>query len=231
LRLGPNSLVSKCALLSDRQQEIFHLAARGVVDKQIAHELGIGIGTLRTYWQRLREKTGASNRAEVIAIVLREEYAELTKKAEVAYAIIESLPYGIWTLTSSGRHESWNHWFWEYGRLREPEISRSGYRALMLPQDHAASLVRWAKAVASGEPYREQVQLMRWLDQRAYMHEIVLSPLRTNDASILLWFGTCHAIEPLPELPVADETAVTLPSRSRLHLAQTAKAARFGGNR
>ncbi len=49
--------------LSGRERQILGLSAAGLIDKAIAIELGITLTTLRTYWVRIRRKTGDLTRA------------------------------------------------------------------------------------------------------------------------------------------------------------------------
>jgi DNA-binding CsgD family transcriptional regulator len=58
--------------LSQRELEVLDLAAKGCTDKEISKELGIGVGTVNTYWTRIRGKLGTSSRAEAIALVERQ---------------------------------------------------------------------------------------------------------------------------------------------------------------
>ena len=53
--------------LSSRQLEIITLAREGLVDKEIAVRLGIGVGSVKTHWERIRHKMGACSRVEIIA--------------------------------------------------------------------------------------------------------------------------------------------------------------------
>ena len=46
------------------------LAMTGRIDKQIAAEMGISLGTVRVYWKRIRQKVGGT-RSEVIAELAR----------------------------------------------------------------------------------------------------------------------------------------------------------------
>lgn len=46
------------------------LAMSGRIDKQIASEMGISLGTVRVYWKRIRQKVGGT-RSEVIAELAR----------------------------------------------------------------------------------------------------------------------------------------------------------------
>lgn len=57
--------------LSQRERQILDLSARGLTDKAIAAELEISLGTLYTYWTRVRQKLNASSRAELAAAVTK----------------------------------------------------------------------------------------------------------------------------------------------------------------
>ena len=56
--------------LSYQERSILRLAAGGLQDKEIARELRIGPSSQSTYWERLREKLGAHDRAQAVAIGL-----------------------------------------------------------------------------------------------------------------------------------------------------------------
>lgn len=49
--------------LSAREAEVVRLVTQGLTDKQIARELAIGVASVRTYLQRIFEKTGVQRRA------------------------------------------------------------------------------------------------------------------------------------------------------------------------
>src|ERR671922_2303741 len=53
--------------VTDRQQQILDLAARGQSDKEIALGLGISVHTVRSHLQRLYSAQGLTNRAEAVA--------------------------------------------------------------------------------------------------------------------------------------------------------------------
>ena len=55
------------AKLTKRDRDILELASRGLTDKQIADELGMGRGTVIGYWVRIRLKLQASSRTEAVA--------------------------------------------------------------------------------------------------------------------------------------------------------------------
>jgi DNA-binding NarL/FixJ family response regulator len=53
--------------LSDREEEVLQLLARGHRSKEIADELGIGVGTVNTYIRHVYEKLHVRTRAEAVA--------------------------------------------------------------------------------------------------------------------------------------------------------------------
>ncbi len=64
-------------LLSSREKQVLSLAALGFIDKQIGQQLNISLNTLRTYWRRIREKSGEAPRAALAAAFVAEEFNEL----------------------------------------------------------------------------------------------------------------------------------------------------------
>jgi DNA-binding NarL/FixJ family response regulator len=56
--------------LSSRELDIVKLAATGMCDKEIASHLGVTLATVRTYWERLRVKTGSRSRTHAVCLAL-----------------------------------------------------------------------------------------------------------------------------------------------------------------
>ena len=85
--------------LSQREAETLRLASRGMTDKQIATHMGVRLATVRTFWNRIREKLHANNRGQAIAIVLGEAFegaasaydepaiSEYIESAAIAFAV------------------------------------------------------------------------------------------------------------------------------------------------
>lgn len=57
--------------LSGRERELLELAAAGLTTGEIASRLYLSPNTVKTYWQRLYEKLGASDRASAMAEAIR----------------------------------------------------------------------------------------------------------------------------------------------------------------
>jgi DNA-binding NarL/FixJ family response regulator len=57
--------------LSPREYEVLGLLAKGRLYKEIAHELGITLGTVRTHQQRIYDKLHVQSRTEATVKFLR----------------------------------------------------------------------------------------------------------------------------------------------------------------
>jgi len=57
--------------LSRRESEILQRVAYGATTKEVAHDLGISVHTVKTHLERIFEKLGANDRAQAVAIALR----------------------------------------------------------------------------------------------------------------------------------------------------------------
>jgi len=100
-------------VLSDREQKILTLAGEGMIDKEIAQHLEIQLATVRTYWERLRTKLGASNRTHAIALALpllldmeREDRRQVEEINRFIIRAVEEI--AIFTCDGQGLVTSWN---------------------------------------------------------------------------------------------------------------------------
>ena len=71
---------SKLHKLSERESEVLRHAANGLVDKEIAVQMGVSVHTLRTYWVRIRGKLGVLIRTALAGVWLEGELREEGKK-------------------------------------------------------------------------------------------------------------------------------------------------------
>jgi DNA-binding CsgD family transcriptional regulator len=87
--------------LSDREKEVLSLAADGLTDKEIALRLSIATKTVRTYWDRMRQKLSATSRTQVIAKAFRETYKALRQKEITYLQLLDFCQEGIWSLVEA----------------------------------------------------------------------------------------------------------------------------------
>jgi DNA-binding NarL/FixJ family response regulator len=64
------------APLSKREAEILQKVAYGSTTKEVAHDLGISPHTVKTHLERIFEKLGANDRAQAVAIAIRQGIVE-----------------------------------------------------------------------------------------------------------------------------------------------------------
>ena len=57
--------------LSEREREIVALLAGGATDAQIAARLFLSVNTVRSHLERIRDKTGARRRAELVRYAIQ----------------------------------------------------------------------------------------------------------------------------------------------------------------
>lgn len=89
------------------------LAAEGMTDKEIAERLVIARGTVATHWTRMRERTGAANRGQIIARAMRAIYqeseAELGKTFGVYRSLVETLEdFAVFLMDDARKVLTWN---------------------------------------------------------------------------------------------------------------------------
>ena len=63
----PRSTFDKGAMLSDREEEVLRLIARGHTNREIAAQLDISVKTVETHKARAMEKLGVDSRAGIVA--------------------------------------------------------------------------------------------------------------------------------------------------------------------
>jgi PAS domain S-box-containing protein len=94
--------------LSPREKEIITLAASGQIDKEIAERLGVSVASVRTYWERLRTKLGAANRAHAIALGMPHNRLDRLQ-TEISALILRNIEdEAIFVCDEAGTMLTWN---------------------------------------------------------------------------------------------------------------------------
>ena len=76
--VGQATADSSADPLSDREREIVALLAGGATDAQIAGQLFLSVNTVRTHLDRIRDKTAARRRADLVRYALQAGIAPIT---------------------------------------------------------------------------------------------------------------------------------------------------------
>src|ERR1700722_6790580 len=69
--------------LSPREEEILELCVQGLTNDAIATKLGISVGTINTYWLRIRLKVGGSGRTDTVVRVIKDRAERALRDANV----------------------------------------------------------------------------------------------------------------------------------------------------
>jgi DNA-binding CsgD family transcriptional regulator len=70
-------------VLSPREEEIVELCVEGLTNEAIAHRLGLNIGTVNTYWLRIKLKVGGSGRTDTVAKVIKDRAEKALREANL----------------------------------------------------------------------------------------------------------------------------------------------------
>jgi DNA-binding CsgD family transcriptional regulator len=69
--------------LSPREEEIVALCVDGLTNDGIAHRLGLSVGTVNTYWLRIKLKVGGQGRTDTVVRVIKERAEKALREANV----------------------------------------------------------------------------------------------------------------------------------------------------
>ena len=69
--------------LSPREEEIVQLCVDGLTNDGIASQLGISVGTVNTYWLRIKLKVGGLGRTDTVVRVIKERAERALRDANV----------------------------------------------------------------------------------------------------------------------------------------------------
>src|SRR5579863_4049936 len=69
--------------LSPREEEIVELCVDGLTNEAIASRLGLSIGTVNTYWLRIKLKVGGQGRTDTVVRVIKERAERALREANV----------------------------------------------------------------------------------------------------------------------------------------------------
>ncbi len=72
--------------LSPREEEIVKLCVDGFTNDAIAHHLDLSVGTVNTYWLRIKLKVGGSGRTDTVARIIKDRAEVALRAANVEHA-------------------------------------------------------------------------------------------------------------------------------------------------
>lgn len=67
--------------LSPREEEIVELCVEGLTNEAIAHRLSISVGTVNTYWLRIKLKVGGLGRTDTVVRIIKDRAERALREA------------------------------------------------------------------------------------------------------------------------------------------------------
>ena len=140
------------------------------------------------------------------AVMARREVERLLRVSEEARTKVEesearyrflanAIPVQVWTATPDGQLDYVSERTAEYFGVKRDDVLGDAWIALLHPDDIPATGARWARSLASGEPYETEFRLRRAGTSEYRWHLSRATPQRDDDGTILRWFGTNTDIE------------------------------------
>lgn len=139
--------------LSQREKQVLSLAAVGFLDKQIGEELGISLNTLRTYWSRIRAKSGEAPRTALVVAFASSEARQADPESR-SPILHEGWIYDVETNLALASDSINRLHGLECGVPHPP----SAYARMFLPEDRE-NAAKALETVASGEAETSHVRL------------------------------------------------------------------------
>ena len=109
--------------------------------------------------------------------------------------VIETMPTFAWTALPDGSVDFVNRHWQEYTGLSNERTAGSGWQEAAHPEDLKRNVEKWRAALASGEPFEDELRYRRAEDgqYRWFLSRAV--PLRDARGKILKWYGTSADIQ------------------------------------
>jgi PAS domain S-box-containing protein len=109
--------------------------------------------------------------------------------------VIETMPTFAWTALPDGSVDFVNHHWQEYTGLSNERTAGSGWQEAAHPEDLKRNVEKWRAALATGEPFEDELRYRRAEDgqYRWFLSRAV--PLRDARGKTLKWYGTSADIE------------------------------------
>jgi PAS domain S-box-containing protein len=124
-------------------------------------------------------------------LLKEQELAELRRESEERYRFLaESQPDQIWTAQPSGELDYVNQRALDYFDTPFSELVEAGWTQVVHPEDLGRMLERWQDALATGQPYENELRLRRASDDSYRWHLTRAVPMTSRKGNVVKWFGS-----------------------------------------
>jgi PAS domain S-box-containing protein len=144
----------------------------------------------------------------------------LRKSEKELRDVIDTIPAMVWSTLPDGSNTYVNKRFVEYTGSLAEQTGRSGWQALIHPDDRERHAGKWMEAVATGKLHENEVRSRRSDGQYRWQLDRGV-PLRDEDGNIVKWYGVTTDIE---DRKRAEEAL----QRSQFYISEGQRVAHMG---
>jgi PAS domain S-box-containing protein len=109
--------------------------------------------------------------------------------------LADSMPQIVWATRPDGWTDYCNQRWSDYSGLTSEQTEGYGWASRIHPDDRAAAVAAWTRAVETGTTYEMEIRFQRASDGAYRWHLVRGLPMRAPEGGIIRWFGTCTDIE------------------------------------
>jgi PAS domain S-box-containing protein len=175
--------------ISKDEQHVFRGYSAGAVDyvfKPFNHEV---MRSKVAVFIELHEKT--EQLRQQAELLKEQELAELRRESEERYRFLaEAQPDQIWTALPNGELDYVNQRALDYFAASFAELVESGWPQVVHPDDLPRMLERWQQALETGQPYENELRLLRATDGFYRWHLTRAVPMQNRAGELVKWFGS-----------------------------------------
>ena len=175
--------------ISKDEEQVFRGYATGAVDYVFKPFNPDVLRSKVSVFIELHEKN--EQLREQAELLKEQELAELRRENEERYRFLaEAQPDQIWTAMPNGELDYVNQRALDYFDTSFSDLVEKGWTQVVHPEDLARMLERWQTAMATGQPYENELRLRRASDESYRWHLTRAIAMTERDGTVVKWFGS-----------------------------------------
>jgi len=164
-------------------------------------------------WAHALGEASRDSEGKIVSVQGAFQDITLRKQAERSLAAIESrlrqqaevMPFIVWTASAGGEIDFSNRHFFTYTGLPVETDPANHWQACLHPEDLPRCLAAWHAATHEGGSYDIEYRIRRGSDNTYRWFRVQAAPIRAEDGSIALWYGTAIDIDETRRLQMESE--------------------------
>ncbi len=153
------------------------------------------IGGIVAHGSDVTEAVAARHEMERLLRISEETRASVVESEARYRFLANAIPVQVWTATPDGQLDYVSERAAAFFGVRKDDVLGDAWTKVLHPDDVAATGVRWAHSLATGEPYEVEFRLREARTGEYRWHLARATAQRDEHGTILRWFGTNTDIE------------------------------------